>query len=961
MIGRSVTSFDDLGQVYQSIVYAVDPLTGSVGNGLTHNAWFDASGNVIKSFPAGSQLFTKTSYDSLGRPIVRYSAYGTDSTYADASSVANNVVVEQTETSYDANGNTIQVNNRQRFHNATAGQTGPLQDPATTPKARVTYVALYADAIGRNVNTANYGTNGGTALSRPTTAPNRSDSVLVNSVSYNSTGDILQTTDPAGMVTRFEYDSAGRTTAVTENYVNTSSSSSSSSSSAGFGACGASTDKNRVTRSTYTADGLQAALVAENALTGNQTTTYTYGTTLTDSAVATSTLLRFVNYPDSVGGSDRVAYTYNRMGERTTVTDQRACVHAYDYDALGRMTNDRVTTLGSGVDGAVRRLTATYEVRGLAKKLTSYDNATVGSGSIVNEVALTYNPFGQIVTDAQSHSGAVVPGTTPQVQYAYANGSSNMIRPTTLTYPSARAITISYGMSGGINDSVSRVDALVDGATTLVNYTYLGLSVPVQTTYPQPSIQHTLLGSSGGNSPAGDIYWGLDNFGRTIDSRWFNTGSSADVDRIKYGYDRASNRLWRQNPVATAASAKYDEIYRNDGLQRLKDMQRGTLNGSNTAVTSPTFGQCWTLDPTGNWRGFNESTNGSSWTLNQTRTSNAVNEITGITNTVGSAWASTAYDAAGNMTSMPRPATLVNGYTGVYDAWNRLVGIKAGATNVQQNQYDARNFRTVILSYSAGVLSETRHSYFTRNWRCIEERVGAATTAERQFVWGARYIDDLVERDRDTTGGGTLNERLYALQDANWNMSAVTSTAGAVNERYAYSPYGRPTFLTSAFGSRSVSSYAWETLYCGYRFDVGTNLFSVRFRSFHPALGGWCQRDPIGYSAGDAMYEYTSSSPQYHIDPLGLSDIVVMKINSTWSMQQIQAANQAVHESAWHLGNPLSDAFIRYQVGYALYSLVDTVPVAISAGAKEGRNQISRQIQNPCNSLERPILNRRRE
>ena len=63
-----------------------------------------------------------------------------------------------------------------------------------------------------------------------------------------------------------------------------------------------------------------------------------------------------------------------------------------------------------------------------------------------------------------------------------------MIRPTTLMYPNARAITISYGTSGGINDSASRVDALLDRATTLVNYAHLGAGVPVQTMYLQLTI-----------------------------------------------------------------------------------------------------------------------------------------------------------------------------------------------------------------------------------------------------------------------------------------------------------------------------------------------------------------------------------------------------------------------------------------------------------------------------------------
>ncbi|MEZ6109490.1 MAG: hypothetical protein R3C99_00315 [Pirellulaceae bacterium] len=37
-------------------------------------------------------------------------------------------------------------------------------------------------------------------------------------------------------------------------------------------------------------------------------------------------------------------------------------------------------TVGSGVDDSVRRISTNYEIRGLREKLTSWDNATVGSG-----------------------------------------------------------------------------------------------------------------------------------------------------------------------------------------------------------------------------------------------------------------------------------------------------------------------------------------------------------------------------------------------------------------------------------------------------------------------------------------------------------------------------------------------------------------------------------------------------
>ena len=37
-------------------------------------------------------------------------------------------------------------------------------------------------------------------------------------------------------------------------------------------------------------------------------------------------------------------------------------------------------------------------------------------------------------------------------------------------------------------------------------------------------------------------------------------------ERVQYGYDPASNRLWRRNPVAGTGE---DEFYTNDGLYQL--------------------------------------------------------------------------------------------------------------------------------------------------------------------------------------------------------------------------------------------------------------------------------------------------------------------------------------------------------------------------------------------------------
>jgi YD repeat-containing protein len=597
--------------------------------------------------------YTKTAYDSLNRAVVRYEAYGSDSSYSDAMSIAGNVVLEQTETSYDDADSAIATIIRQRYHDAPAAQTGPLGNPGSAPKARVTYAAEYADPLGRTIASADWGTAGGSGWSRPATIPASSDTILVSQTGYNEAGEAFQVIDPAGKEDRTDYDAAGRRTELIENYV-----SSSSGGSSGNG-CAASDDENVTTQFTYTPDGDVGEQKVINAETGDQITKYIYGTTLSDSEIASSQLLRRVEYPDSTGPTDSVQYSYNRQSDTIGLEDQNGNVHAYDYDQRGRRTQDRVTTLGSGVDGAVRRIETAYTPLDRVETITSYDAPGVGSGNVVNQVQFKYNAFGQSIETLQNTSGAVNPSTSPSVQSGYADGSANTIRPLSLTYPSGRQITLDYGSSGSIDAAVGRVVRLIDpgGSIHLAVYQYLGLGTVVQQENNQNNVQFTLIDRSMSIDPdTGDIYSGLDRFGRVKDVVWHdpNEESAHGLSRVLYGYDRASNRLWRENP--SDSSRRYDWLYSYDGLHRLHTAERGELNSGHTAITSPQFGQCWTLDPTGNWEGFRQDDNGNgTWNLIQARTANPVNEITDIDNTTGNAWATPTYDANGNISSLPRP------------------------------------------------------------------------------------------------------------------------------------------------------------------------------------------------------------------------------------------------------------------------------------------------------------------
>ena len=260
LLARSETFYDDRSRVYQTKQYAVNVDTGTVGNALVSNTWYDAASGAIKQQSAGSQAFTKTVYDSLGRPIKQYVGHDTDETaYADASSVSDDTIVEQVETAYDDAGNVLQTTTRQRFHNATG--TGELTSPSgSQPKARVTYQAMYHDEIGRQVAVAAYGTYGGATFDRAAVVPNRTDTILVTSTEYNDAGQAYKTVHPAGREDRQVFDDAGRVVKTIQNYVD------------GVVSAAAS-DEDVTVEMTYNADGQLSTLTAKNPTTGDQTTT----------------------------------------------------------------------------------------------------------------------------------------------------------------------------------------------------------------------------------------------------------------------------------------------------------------------------------------------------------------------------------------------------------------------------------------------------------------------------------------------------------------------------------------------------------------------------------------------------------------------------------------------------------------------------------------------------------------
>ncbi|MCA9141758.1 MAG: hypothetical protein KDB05_03190 [Planctomycetales bacterium] len=316
-----------------------------------------------------------------------------------------------------------------------------------------------------------------------------------------------------------------------------------------------------------------------------------------------------------------------------------------------------------------------------------------------------------------------------------------------------------YGSTDSAADVLNLLDAINDDSSgspgdVLASYTYLGLGTVVIQDYEEPEVKLDLFGGTSGT------YSGFDQFDRIIDHRWYDYGSSADVDRFKYGYDRASNRIWKENVVAANNGEDFDEFYTYDGLHRLQNFDRGDLNAGKTAISgTPANEEDWSLDPLGNWSNFVQKTSGMI-DLNQSRSVNEVNEITNITETTGPSWITPAFDRNGNMTTVPKPADPTVAFTCTYDPWNRMVKVEQGMTTIGGYAYDA-----LMRRITKDVDSVVRHFLYSSQWQSLEERLDSSTDPERQQIWGPQYVDQLILRDRDTSdpANGMLDERLYAL------------------------------------------------------------------------------------------------------------------------------------------------------------------------------------------------------
>jgi len=217
--------------------------------------------------------------------------------------------------------------------------------------------------------------------------------------------------------------------------------------------------------------------------------------------------------------------------------------------------------------------------------------------------------------------------------------------------------------------------------------------------------------------------------------------------------------------------------------------------------------------------------------------------------------------AAGQQYDDANQQTQREGVAQSFDANGNLTG--DGARTFVWN---ARNQLTQILQGASAVAS---FSYDAVGRRTVRNESGQATT----------YLYDGADPVQETRAGqvnpiltglspdqrfarNEASGRTYFITDGQGSTRGLTDAAGALVQRYDYTPYGEASASSSAFDN--------PYQYTGRELD-DSGLMFYRARYYQPRHARFLSEDPLGLAAGDPnTYAYVYGNPLAYTDPLGL-------------------------------------------------------------------------------------------
>ena len=327
---------------------------------------------------------------------------------------------------------------------------------------------------------------------------------------------------------------------------------------------------------------------------------------------------------------------------------------------------------------------------------------------------------------------------------------------------------------------------------------------------------------------------------------------------------------------------KYCEMYSNDKLDQVESLTRGTI--SDGAIATPTFTENFSPDGFGNKSSYDQTVDGST-TIDQTSTFGPTNQVQDFT---GDGWATPSFDAAGNATATPNPLAPTTALNLQVDGWNNVTHVSNTSDSIDVSQfYDALGNMIVRVNNLAasGEVSTTDIYYsgsqvLEEDPRLPTDPASDATAVGHQYIYSPRSVNTPI---LDTQTSYTVvseswtsaSSTYYFLTDANDNVTAVTDSSGAVQERYVYAAFGTATIYNSDYSAtRTVSSVNNTILFAGMMIDPDTGLYKDAARFYSSLTSTFLTTDPA--QSDFDTYRYVGNDPIDSTDPTGLAGPVIV-------------------------------------------------------------------------------------
>jgi RHS repeat-associated protein len=729
------------------------------------------------------------------------------------------------------------------------------------------------DGRGYRTNFAYYASGNGASLLQTATRPGAVGATPIGtstrpvySFTYNSFGQVLDATDPTGLITRNAYNPTnGNLESVTLNPGGVNAVTGFS-----YDALGnvrVKTDPRlNVTELLYDASRRQThALhhdggIAANVIAAERTNYDLLGqVTSKDAGVSFSgTTVTAWQMVEST--------TYTPNGFVSTSKNGADNLTSYTYDGADRVvvvTDPEDRRIGTNFDLAGQALCVWRGWNSTSAPTTcTFNPATYGGTGPVRYAQYSYSANGQQTTVLDANSNLTT------LEY---DGHDRLLKqrfplPTLSANASSTTDFEQYGYDPNGNQTSLRKR---DGQTIGITYDNLNRvtrkDIPSTTTldvyYDYDLADRRLFARSGSTGGPG-IDYGYDtakrlasetSYGRALGFVHDAAGNRTrltypDSNFIQYDYD-ALDRLWkvRENGATSGVGLLVTSGY--DPLSRRESLTRG--NGTTTGYGYDLASRLNTLT---------QGVAGTSADLTRGFTHNLAGQIRTRTSN------NTLFDWAAPNVTKSYVANGLNRYTTVagvnitYDIRGNLIGdgTRTFSYDVENRLLSVGGSASVTLDYDPlGRLRQTVAAGTTTQFlydgdRLVAEYNGSGTLV-RRYVHGAGIDEPLVWYE-----GAGLGDRRWLHADERGSVLASTDGAGTATA-YQYGPYGEPTTWS---GSRFK--------YTGQIALHEAQLYHYKSRVYDPVLGRFLQTDPVGYKDDVNLYAYVRNDPVNAFDPIGL-------------------------------------------------------------------------------------------